>query len=134
MSERLVAAFAGAVQVRREAGAIAWSLNGLERGVAGQALEVLICGAGLPELPATLVDVEIRELTGPAGHTLQIVTSLKRTALPARAVQVHRPAAMAFFGAVPALRATLATRAAWALLLNLLRIPGVPRLLRALRR
>ncbi len=51
-------------------------------------------------------------------------------AAAARALRLHRDASRAFFGAVPPMPVPRLTRAAWAALLLLLRLPLVSRLLR----
>jgi hypothetical protein len=53
--------------------------------------------------------------------------------LSGRALHVQRPAGEAFYKAVPGAPLTLRARAGWALLLNVLRLPGMARLLQILR-
>jgi len=48
-------------------------------------------------------------------------------------VQVHRAAAAAFAAALPRISPPWTTRAGWWLLLNLLRLPGMAKLLQSLR-
>ena len=132
MNTRLVAAFRGHAQCRRGAAAVQWCLAGLDRDN-GLPLEVLLSGAAAMQLPEQLAvaELHVRDETGNAswelrsnGHVIPVT---------ARAVQVHRGAAAAFARTLPRFEAPWRVRAGWPLLLNLLRVPGMPGLLRRLR-
>ena len=142
MNGRRVAAFRGAAQCRRETGAITWSLAGADRD-SGTPLEVLLSGAAGLQLPSQLPAPELYELDGDAlasngggdaGDTRWELRSDGRV-IPtgARAVQVHRDASAAFARVLPRFEVPWRVRAGWRLLLNLLRLPGVARLLGWLR-
>ena len=129
MSAQLVAAFRGTVQCRHERGAVRWCLTGADR-EDGSALEVLLSGGAGGELPPELSGAELYRLETPADGQWVLRSHGTRYPLALRAVQVHRSAAGAFKAALPAIRTPWTTRAGWWLLLNLLRLPGVARLLR----
>jgi hypothetical protein len=130
--ERLIAAFGGAVQVGAASPAVNCRLAGLEQGT-GIALEVHFSGAhgGVPA--GTHQDVQVFEHGHGAARHWLLLSGGSRHVLQARAAQVHRMPAAAFFAAVPGPHLTWATRIGWMLLLNLLRIPGAARLLSWLR-
>jgi hypothetical protein len=132
MSAQRVAAFRGHAQCRRESGAIQWSLIGVDRD-SGLPLEVLLSGAEALQLPAQLAGAElyVDEEAGVARWELHSAGRVIPTG--ARAAQVHHGAAAAFAGALPRFDALLRVRAGWWLLLNLLRLPGMARLLGWLR-
>lgn len=132
VQERLIAAFAGAVQIGAASPAVNCRLAGAERGT-GIALEVHFSGASGGLGTGMHQDLQVFELSqGNARHWL-LQQGGARHVLQARAAQVHRMPATAFFTAVPGPRLTLATRIGWVLLLNLLRIPGVAPLIAWLR-
>ncbi|MGH8254003.1 MAG: hypothetical protein ACRES2_08170 [Steroidobacteraceae bacterium] len=134
MSTRLVAAFSGEVQCARETGAVNWRLSGADRDGAS-ALDVMLCGvSGGLELPARLPAAELHVGGDPANPLWELRSAGEVRVLAARSVQVHRGAAAAFARALPSISAPWTVRAGWALLLDALRVPGVPRLLRTLRR
>ena len=132
MSERVVAAFGGEADCRRESGAVQWRIAGSERDT-GTPLEVLLSGAARLQLPGRFRDAELRrndasvlpgwELRG-AGFALPLAV---------RAVQVHRHPQAPFRRALPPFAVPWRMRAGWFLLLNLLRVPGMGRVLRRLR-
>jgi hypothetical protein len=132
MSTRLVAAFRGHAQCRREAGAIQWSLVGLDRD-SGTPLEVLLSGATGLALPAQLAAAELYESGDAAATSWELRSAGRVIPTGARAVQVHRDAAAAFAGVLPHFPAPRRVRLGWLLLLNLLRLPGAARLLGWLR-
>ncbi|MGA3157094.1 MAG: hypothetical protein ABSE43_05940 [Steroidobacteraceae bacterium] len=130
--ERLIAAFAGAVQIGAASPAVNCRLAGLERGT-GIALEVHFSGASGGLSAGTHRDLQVFELSRGSERHWLLQQGGTRHVLRARAAQVHRMPASAFFAAVPGPRLTLATRIGWVLLLTLLRIPGVARLIAWLR-
>jgi len=132
--------FDGVVECRLEAGAVTVTLRGRERG--GGAVEVLLAGARIDDpgaaapgaLPATLHEVRLLEDAGPAEpHRLQLRSRERQLDLRARSVQLHRDPGTAFYAAVPPVIVPVARRVGWALLLALLRLPGMAALLTALR-
>lgn len=136
MSTRLVAAFRGHAQCRREPGAVQWCLRGIDR-EGGMPLEVLISGAPALQLPAQLASAELHEIAadgaadGAMRHELR--SAGRVIAIDARAVQVHRDVAAAFDEVLPRFGVPWSARLGWLLLLNLLRVPGAARLLGRLR-
>ena len=132
MSERLVAAFRGSAQCRRETGAVQWCLTGFDRD-SGAPLEVLLSGAVALHLPAQLVGAELYVRDESTHAAWELRSSGQVLPLAVRAAQVHRGAATAFVGALPQVTAPCGMRAGWWLLLNLLRAPGMARLLRRFR-
>ncbi len=132
MNTRLVAAFRGNAQCRRESGAIQWCIQGLDRDT-GAGLEVLLSGAAGLQLPAELAAAELHVLDEPGNARWELRGNGGAYPLAVRAVQVHRDCATAFAGALPRMVAPWTTRAGWWLLLGLLRVPGMARLLHRLR-
>ena len=132
MNKRLVAAFRGEVQYRRESGAVGWRLSGLDRDAEGT-LEVLISGVAGPEFPARLTSAELYVRGEPDTPVWEMRSGDTVLVLAARAVQVHRGGAAAFARALPRVIAPWTVRAGWVLLLNALRVPGMARLLQKLR-
>lgn len=132
MNTRLVAAFRGNAQCRRENGAVQWCITGLDRD-SGTELEVLLSGAAHVQLPPELVAAELHVRDEFADASWELLGNGTAYPLVVRAVQVHRAAAAAFADALPRISAPWTTRAGWWLLLNLLRLPGMAHLLRRLR-
>ena len=132
MNQRLVAAFRDSAHCVRESGAVQWRLVGLDRD-SGTALEVLLSGAAALQLPARLAAAELYLQGDPANAAWELRSGGQVVPLAVRAVQVHRGAAAALANALPQVAAPWRARVGWVLLLNLLRVPGVPRLLRTLR-
>jgi hypothetical protein len=132
MSARLVAAFRGPAQCRREAGAIQWSLAGVDRD-SDAPLEVLLCGATGLALPAQLPAPELHEERDAGTTRWELRSDGHVIPTGAHAVQVHRDASAAFASVLPRFGVPWTVRLGWLLLLNLLRLPGVARLLRWLR-
>jgi len=132
VSARLVAAFGGEADCRRESGAVQWRIAGSERD-SGLPLELLLSGAALLQLPGRLRDAQLHrdDESVPPGWELRATGFALRLAV--RAVQVHRVPEAPFRRALPPFAVPWATRAGWFLLLNLLRVPGVARLLGRLR-
>jgi hypothetical protein len=127
MSAAPLVAFAGPVSLR--SGGRQLHIAGIERGAA-QALRVTIGGCESLELPMQLDDLLISSAT--PGHW-QLLSGAQSFEVSGRALHVQRPAGAAFYQAVPGAPLTLRARAGWALLLNLLRLPGMARLLQILR-
>ena len=106
-------------------------------------------GAALGSLPSSLHDARLLERTGvhaaagladprPSGaravvRRLRLQSRERQLDLTAYSLQLHRDAAPSFHAAVPPLPATYGRRFGWALLLWLLRVPGVAPLLTLLR-
>jgi hypothetical protein len=132
MSTRLVAAFRGKAQCRREDGAIQWCVQGLDRDT-GAGLEVLLSGAGGVQLPAELAAAELHVLDESGNARWELRGNGTAYPLAVRAVQVHRDCSAAFAAALPGQVAPWTARAGWWLLLGLLRLPGMARLLHRLR-
>jgi hypothetical protein len=132
MSTRLVAAFRGIAQCRREGGAVQWCITGLDRD-SGLPLEVLLSGASALQLPAQLIGAELHVHDESTHACWELRGTGAMYPLAVRAAQVHRSAAAAFASALPQIAAPWITRVGWWLLLNLLRVPGMARLLRRLR-
>ena len=132
MNTRLVAAFRGHAQCRRESGAVQWCVTGLDRD-SGVPLEVLLSGAAGLQLPPQLLGAELYVRDESTNASWELRGNGTVYLLAVRAAQVHRGAAAAFAGALPKIPAPWSTRAGWWLLLNLLRLPGMAQLLRILR-
>ena len=132
MNERVVAAFRGDAQCRRGVGAIQWSLSGVDRD-SGVPLEVLLCGVGALALPSLLAAAELHERREGATTSWELRSEGRVIPTGARAVQVHRDATAAFASVLPRFDVPWRVRVGWLLLLNLLRLPGAPRLLQWLR-
>ncbi len=129
MSTRLVAAFSGEVQCTRESGAVQWRLSGADRDCAG-ALDVTLCGVPDLQLPERMPALELHVSGEPEKPMWELRGAGTVRMLAARSVQVHRSAGAPFARALPAVTAPWTLRAGWALLLNVLRVPGVASLLR----
>jgi hypothetical protein len=132
MSERLVAAFRGSVRCRPKAGAVQWCLEGVDRDDGG-ALEVLLSGAAALRLPARLVAAELYVRDEAVSPVWELRSAGQVLPLPVRALQIHRRADAAFAAALPRFAVPRTTRAGWFVLLNLLRVPGLARLLQVVR-
>jgi hypothetical protein len=124
--------FVGPVDCVLGSGAITLTLSGRERG--GAAIAALFADAsspgGLTGLPGKLHEVR---LAGVGVRQVQLQSRERQLELVCRSLQLHRDAALPFFTAVPPVQIPVARRLGWALLLSVLRIPGVARLMAALR-
>jgi len=124
--------FEGPVECVHGSGAITLTLSGRERD--GAAVEALFAGAsspvGLSGLPGKLHEVR---LVGDGARQVQLQSRERQLDLVCRSLQLHRDAATQFFKAVAPVQIPFARRLGWALLLSVLRIPGVARLMAALR-
>jgi hypothetical protein len=132
MNTRVVAAFRGNAQCRQESGAVRWCVSGLDRD-SGAGLEVLLSGGAEVRLPPQLAAAELHVSDEGSNASWELRANGTLYPLDVRGVQVHRAAANAFAAALPRIRAPWTTRAGWWLLLNLLRLPGMARLLQSLR-
>lgn len=148
-STRELIAFAGPVQCEAAHGAINLVLRGIARATQGPRCgltEVLFSGASAVALPLELRDARVIEMAaeleaapapapaaGVAPRRFRIESPEVRLELQARSAQLHRDAAVAFFGAVPPPRVPLRLRLGWSLLLTVLRIPGAEALVRKFR-
>jgi hypothetical protein len=126
-------AFTDAVRCTRAAGAVNLVLS-------GGATELLFEGATeQAPLPAQLRAARVLEVSDTSAsaaagrRAFRIETSNLSIELQARAVQLHRDAAVEFFRAVPPPRVPSRVRLGWWLLLSLLRLPGAASLLRIIR-
>jgi len=125
----LVAEFAGPVLCRREPGTVGIVLAGTER-ERGTPLELLFAAPEVADLPAIVSDIDVFELE-PGRWRLR--AHLGSWTVRARALLLHRPAAEAFFAAVPPPPLRWRTRLLWSALLAVARIPGAVPLLQRLR-
>jgi hypothetical protein len=132
VSGRLVAAFGGEADCRRESGAVQWRITGSERAT-GTPLEVLLSGAAQLQLPGRLRDAELHWDDDSVPPGWQLRGAGFALPLAVRAVQVHRLPEAPYRRALPPIAVPLGMRAGWFLLLNFLRVPGMGRLLRRLR-
>jgi hypothetical protein len=136
MGEHLVAAFTGSVACSLDNRLLL--LRGRERGN-GRELLVYLAGCDAPSPPEHCLDAElyapgVNLSSGAAGASAwRLVAGELNLLLPARSIHLHRPAADRFFAAVPEAQRTRKARLGWALLLNLLRLPGAARLLTIIR-
>jgi hypothetical protein len=129
--------FDGAVECRAESGPINLVLRGFERGVAGAprtAAAALFSGAALPmshaAVPARLHGASLLELEGAPGQCRYLLRAEElQLELRARSLQLHRAAGRELFSAVPSPRVPWRLRVGWTVLLDVLRLPGVARLL-----
>jgi hypothetical protein len=127
--------FEGPVERAPGSGAINLTLNGRERGAA--AIAALFAGAsspsGLAGLPGTLHEVRLSDVATAVGaRQVQLQSRELQLDLVFRSLQLHRDAAGPFFTAVPPVHIPAARRLGWALLLSVLRIPGIAQLMAAL--
>jgi hypothetical protein len=129
---RLVAAFRDGAKCHAESGAVQWRLSGADRDGDG-GLEIMLCGTAGLQLPAQLPAAKLYVRGEPAAPAWELRSGQTALPLNARAVQVHRGVSAAFARALPPVIAPWSVRAGWVLLLNALRVPGVMRLLQALR-
>lgn len=129
MSE-VVTTFRGAVR-RMPAGANEFCLDGVDA-ASGLPLTALFTGVAAPaELPSSLDDLSLRALDGDDG-TWELAGRGRTLRIVARALHLHLAAGAPFLAAVHLPRASLWQRCRWALLLGVLRVPGVASLLRRL--
>ena len=140
-SARELVAFEGAVQWQRASGAVSLTLHGTARASDTQGavpVAVMFSGVSGAPLSAALRDARLLERVAAAGdgrtqRLFSIEVAGGHFELTARAVQVHRQAAGAFYAAIPATPVPLSVRWGWSALLLALRVPGAGRLLTKLR-
>jgi hypothetical protein len=119
-------AFEGEVSCQGGDGAVNLWLRGRSR-VDGRLsnMDVFFNGA-TASLPQSMRDVRVTELpTSQAPRRYRIDSHDMSIELQARSMQSHRAAAEQLFGAVPRARVPWRMRAGWAVLLAVLRLPGV---------
>ena len=114
----------------RIAGNAMWRVAGVERD--GGPVEILFVQAAL-QLPARLDAVKLREQRTAAAPAWTLHSTGPSPALTLRRVHIHRDVSGAFMGALTLPTASGRARAGWYLLLNLLRVPGMARLLEKIR-
>jgi hypothetical protein len=127
-------AFTGPVRCERRGAQ--WLMEGLER-TTRQPLRLVLISGDTRGLPASVPDLEVRRAIGAApGGRMQLWRlrwSGETWELAAQSVHVQRAGNAALAAAMPGVAPSRAGRLGWALLLNLVRLPGMTRLLRALR-
>jgi hypothetical protein len=120
----------GGARCKRTAGGTLWRIAGVERD--GRPVEILFAQAVL-QLPARLEAVELEQ----QGSTVAPVWSLRGAGLAAALtlprVHIHRDVSGAFMDVLTLPTASARARGSWYLLLNLLRVPGMARLLEKFR-
>jgi hypothetical protein len=125
------AAFAGDVQLTRLDGGVL-RLRGRARDD-GLPLTLWFSGSTSSTLPALLRDVSVNEESEAGTRQWRITAAGVGQIVHARSMQVHRGLGADWMRAVAPPVASLRGRIGWAILLNLLRIPGAGRLLATLR-
>lgn len=118
--------FAGEARCERDAAQL--RISGTELGSA-LPLCLVFAGCAATDLPQSLRELRI---AGAAGRW-QLDAGQGRYVLEARALQVVRDVSVATARALPGVAPSWSGRVGWALLLNLLRIPGVAGALKRLR-
>jgi hypothetical protein len=100
----------------------------------GRSIDFFCQGTSLPTLPARLTQLRLREIDSPSlSRRFQLTSTETTLQFTVRAAQLHREVGAAMFAAIPAQPIPRWLRAAWWLLLSLLRVPGVGRLLSSSR-
>lgn len=122
----LLAEYAGEVRCERSGAQLHFS--GSERG-RGLPLRVVFAGGVAGDLPQRLQDVRIRS----HASGWQLLAGSASYPVTARSVQLLRDVSLPAALALPGARAGWRGRAAWALLLNVLRIPGAAGILKRSR-
>jgi hypothetical protein len=127
-------AFSGAVRCERRG--TQWLLDGLERTTL-QPLRLVLVTNDAAALPASMPDLELQRMgassSGAAPLQWQLGWIGGRREIVLRSIHVQRAGSKALAAAMPGVSPSRRGRLAWALLLNLARVPGVSRLLQALR-
>jgi hypothetical protein len=114
----------------RTAGRTLWRIAGVERG--GGPVEVLFAQAAL-QLPARLEAVELEQQGSAVAPAWSLHGTGLAPALTLPRVHIHRDVSGAFMGALTLPMVSARARGGWYLLLNLLRVPGMARVLEKLR-
>jgi hypothetical protein len=137
--------FEGPVQCFAQPRAGDWRLRGRLRSVAAgrpaAPAELLLSGvrsASAQALPARLYELRVSTtesseaalLQGRRAHELRLEAREGRFTLQVEALRVHHDVSQSFYHALPRIALPRLTRAAWAALLTLLRVPLVSRLLK----
>jgi hypothetical protein len=130
MSTQRVAALAGAAHL--QTGSRQLRIAGIEQGVA-RPVHITIGGCEATDLPAALNDLVISSVTNTTPGRWQLQAGTRSIEVSGRSVHVQRPVGDPFYRAVPGAPLTWQARAGWALLLNVLRVPGMARLFQWLR-
>jgi hypothetical protein len=107
-------------------------LQGTERDT-HRPMKLLLVAGDDAALPASMADLELRRLDGGDGLRWQLAWSGAEMQLTLRSVHVQRAGSAALAAAMPGVAPSWRGRVGWALLLNLVRVPGITRLLRTLR-
>ena len=110
----------------RTAGKTMWRIAGVERD--GGSVEILFVQAVL-QLPARLDDVKLQEQRTATARAWTLHSAGPSPALTLHRVHIHRDVSGAFMGALTLPAVSGRARGGWYLLLNLLRVPGMARLL-----
>lgn len=122
----MLAEYTGEVRCERSGAQL--HLSGNERG-RGLPLRVVFAACAVADLPQRLQDLRIRR----HDSGWQLLAGAASYAVAARSVQVLRDVSSPAAIALPGARAGWLGRTAWALLLNLLRIPGAAGALKRLK-
>ncbi len=130
VSAQQAVAFSGPVTVTARMHQL--QLAGVERDV-GCALTVTFGDCASSGLPVVLHDVIISTDAALTPGRWQLRSGAQLTTVVGRSMHVHRPAAEHFYQAVPGAPLTFKARVGWALLLNVLRVPGMTQVLQFLR-
>ena len=112
------------------AGKTLWRIAGVE--CDGGPVEILFAQAAL-QLPARLDAVKLQEQRTAAASAWTLHSAGPSPALTLQRVHIHRDVSGAFMGALTLPTASARARGGWYLLLNLLRLPGMARLLEMIR-
>ncbi|MHB1869428.1 MAG: hypothetical protein ACYCT1_01050 [Steroidobacteraceae bacterium] len=130
-SDRLLAAFEGAVRCTRQTGASrGLTLSGVSAGRSPERLIVSFVGAGRADIPAALEAARVVRL---GARHYQVQSASGEWLIETGALHVHRDVRQVFYRAVPPRRVPLGKRLFWRAVLLLARRRTGLRLLRALR-
>jgi hypothetical protein len=130
MSEARSLNLLSGARCERTAGKTLWRIAGVERD--GGPVEILFSQAAL-QLPARLDAVKLQEQRTAAAPTWTLHSAGPAPAVTLQRVHIHRDVSGAFMGALTLPTASARARGGWYLLLNLLRVPGMARLLQMTR-
>ncbi len=130
MSEARSLNLRSGARCERTAGKALWRIAGVERD--GGPVEILFSQVAL-QLPARLDAVKLQEQRTAAAPTWTLHSAGPSAALTLQRVHIHRDVSSAFMAALTLPTASGRARSGWYLLLNLLRLPGVARLVAMIR-
>ncbi len=130
MSEARSLNLCSGARCERTAGKTLWRITGVERDRGP--VEILFSQAAL-QLPARLDAVKLQEQRTAAAPAWILHGAGPSPALRLQRVHIHRDVSSAFMGALTLPTASRRARGGWYLLLNLLRLPGVARLVAMIR-